>query len=83
MTLLSGENGSRRISEVRPGSGKGTKESKGKKEGRKESGSKKKKRPAAETDAGVQTKKVLKRFCFRTSVKTATTYSPTCAVPSA
>ncbi|WP_317308522.1 hypothetical protein, partial [Phocaeicola plebeius] len=29
------------------------------------------------------TKKVLKRFCFRTSVKTATTYSPTCAVPSA
>ena len=38
-------------------SGKGTKESKGKKEGKKESGSKKKKRPAAETDAGVQTQK--------------------------
>jgi hypothetical protein len=37
-------------------SGKGTKESKEKKE-RKESGSKKKKRPAAETDAGVQTQK--------------------------
>ena len=64
-------------------SGKGTKDSKGTKEGKKESGSRKKKRPAAETDAGVQTKKVLKRFCFRTSVKTATTYSPTCAVPSA
>ena len=28
-------------------------------------------------------KKVLKHFRFRTSVKTATTYSPTCAVPSA
>ena len=42
-------------------SGRGTKESKGKKEGKKErkkeSGSKKKKRPAAETDAGVQTQK--------------------------
>ena len=38
-------------------SGKGTKDSKGKKEGKKESGSKKKKRPAAETDAGVQTQK--------------------------
>ena len=49
-------------------SGKGTKESKGKKEGKKESGSKKKKRPAAETDAGVQTKKspeafLLQDFC--------------------
>mgnify|MGYP000020103243 FL=1 len=68
MTLLCGENGSRRISEGRPGSGKGTKESKGKKEGKKESGSKKKKRPAAETDAGVQTKKspeafLLQDFC--------------------
>ena len=83
MTLLCGENVSRRISEGRPGDGKGKKDSKGKKEGKKESGSKKKKRPAAETDAGVQTKKVLKRFRFRASVKTATTYSPTCAVPSA
>ena len=68
MTLLCGENGSRRISEGRPGSGKGTKESKGKKEGKKESGSKKKKLPAAETDAGVQTKKspeafLLQDFC--------------------
>ena len=77
MTLLCGENVSRRISEGRPGDGKG------KKEGKKESGSKKKKRPATEKDAGEQTKKVLKRFCLRTSVKTATTYSPTCAVPSA
>ena len=83
MTLLCGENVSRRISEGRPGDGKGKKDSKGKKEGKKESGSKKKKRPATEKDAGVQTKKVLKRFCLRASVKTATTYSPTCAVPSA
>ena len=53
MTLLSVENASRRISEGLPGSGKETKESKGKKEGKKESGSKKKKRPAAESaDAG-------------------------------
>ena len=28
-------------------------------------------------------KKALKRFRLRASVKTATTYSPTCAVPSA
>ena len=62
MTLLSGENASRHISEGRPGSGKGTKDSKGKKEGRKESGSKKKKRPAAETDAGVQTQKSPEAF---------------------
>jgi hypothetical protein len=39
-------------------SGKGTKESKGKKEGKKESGSKKKKRPAAETDAGADVRTV-------------------------
>ena len=83
MTLLSVENVSRRISEGRPGERQGDKGKQGEKEGKKESGSKKKKRPAAETDAGVQTKKVLKRFCLRTSVKTATTYSPTCAVPSA
>ena len=54
MTLLCGENVSRRISEGRPGDGKGKKDSKGKKEGKKESGSKKKKRPATEKDAGVQ-----------------------------
>ena len=46
-------------------SGKGTKESKGKKEGRKESGSRKKKRPAAEgketdTDANVRTVRIQK-----------------------
>jgi hypothetical protein len=40
MTLLCGENVSRRISEGRPGDGKGKKDSKGKKEGKKESGSK-------------------------------------------
>ena len=57
MTLLSGENASRRISEGCPGSGKGTKDSKETKEGKKESGSKKKRRPAAETNAGVQTQK--------------------------
>ena len=62
MTLLSVENASRRISEGRPGSGKETKESKGKKEGKKESGSKKKKRPAAETDADVQTQKSPEAF---------------------
>ena len=43
-------------------SGKGKKDSKGKKEGKKESGSKKKKRPAAETDAGVQTQKSPEAF---------------------
>ena len=59
MTLLSGENGSRRISEGRPGSGKGKKDSKGKKEGKKESGSRKKKRPAAESaDAGADARTV-------------------------
>ena len=62
MTLLCGENVSRRISEGRPGDGKGKKDSKGKKEGKKESGSKKKKRPAAETDAGVQTQKSPEAF---------------------
>ena len=46
-------------------SGKGTKDSKGKKEGKKESGSKKKKRPAAEgketdTDANVRTVRTQK-----------------------
>ena len=65
MTLLSGENVSRRISESRPGSGKEAKESKGKKEGKKESGTKKKKRPAAEgketdTDANVRTVRTQK-----------------------
>ena len=59
MTLLCGENVSRRISEGRPGDGKG------KKEGKKESGSKKKKRPAAEgketdTDANVRTVRTQK-----------------------
>ena len=58
MTLLCGENVSRRISEGRPGDGKGKKDSKGKKEGKKESGSKKKKRPAAETDAGADARTV-------------------------
>ena len=43
-------------------SGKEAKESKEKKEGKKESGSKKKKRPAAETDAGVQTQKSPEAF---------------------
>ena len=46
-------------------SGKETKESKGKKEGKKESGSKKKKRPAAETDAGAQTKKSPEAFLLQ------------------
>ena len=73
-------------------SGKETKDSKGRgrKEGRKETVSRGK-RPAAEgaeTDAGADAqtyghKKAPKRFRFRASVKTATTYSPTCAVPSA
>ena len=62
MTLLCGENVSRRISEGRPGDGKGKKDSKGKKEGKKESGSKKKKRPATEKDAGVQTQKSPEAF---------------------
>ena len=62
MTLFSGENASRRISEGRPGDGKGKKDSKGKKEGKKESGSKKKKRPATEKDAGVQTQKSPEAF---------------------
>jgi hypothetical protein len=43
-------------------SGKGKKDSKGKKEGKKESGSKKKKRPATEKDAGVQTQKSPEAF---------------------
>ena len=65
MTLLCGENVSRRISEGRPGDGKGKKDSKGKKEGKKESGSKKKKRPAAEgketdTDADARTVRTQK-----------------------
>jgi hypothetical protein len=89
MTLLSGENVSRRISESRPGSGKEAKESKGKKEGKEESGGKKQFRlhycilnPNL-IQKRTNTKKALKRFCLRASVKTATTYSPTCAVPSA
>ena len=64
---------------------------KGKKEGKKESGSRKRKRPAAKERKQTQAqthgqyghKKVLKHFCLRAPVKTATTYSPTCAVPSA
>ena len=60
------------------------------KEGRKETVSRGK-RPAAEgaeTDAGADAqtyghKKTLKYLYLRASVKTATTYSPTCAVPSA
>ena len=79
-------------------SGKETKDSKGRtkerkkerKEGRKETVSRGK-RPAAEgaeTDAGADAqtyghKKTLKYLYLRASVKTATTYSPTCAVPSA
>ena len=62
MTLLCGENVSRRISEGRPGDGKGKKDTKGKKQGKKESGSKKKKRPATEKDAGVQTQKSPEAF---------------------
>lgn len=63
MTFLSGENASRRISEGRPGSGKGTKDSKEKKEGKKETGSRKRERPAAEgaeTDAGARTVRIQK-----------------------
>ena len=68
MTLLCGENVSMRISEGRPGERQGNKGKQGKKEGRKESGSKKKKRPAAETEAGVQAQKspeafLLQDFC--------------------
>ena len=62
MTLLSGENASRRISEGRPGEQQGNKGKQGEKEGRKESVSKKKKRPAAETDAGVQAQKSPEAF---------------------
>ena len=65
MTLLCGENVSRRISEGRPGDGKGKKDSKGKKEGKKESGSKKKKRPATEKDAGVRTQKNPEAFLLQ------------------
>ena len=91
MTLLFGENVSRAFLKAVRVSGKGTKESKGKKKGRKESGSRKRKLPAAEGKKQTQAqthgqyghKKAPKRFCFRAPVKTATTYSPTCAVPSA
>ena len=62
MSLLCGENVSKRISEGRPGERQGKKDSKGKKEGKKESGSKKKKRPATEKDAGVQTQKSPEAF---------------------
>ena len=52
---------------------------------------KERKNPAAKRRSGLlrkrtqayRHKKALKRFCLRASVKTATTYSPTCAVPSA
>ena len=71
-------------------SGKETKERKGEK-AREEETVSRGKRPAAEgaeTDAGadartVRTQKTLKYLYLRVSVKTATTYSPTCAVPSA
>ena len=95
MILLFGGNVSCRISESRPGErwkqriarGERKKE---RKEGRKETVSRGK-RPAAEgaeTDAGADAqtyghKKALKYLYLRASVKTATTYSPTCAVPSA
>ena len=71
-------------------SGKETKDSKGRKKERKEG-----KKPSAEgrglprkerKRTQAQTyghKKTLKYLYLRASVKTATTYSPTCAVPSA
>ena len=61
MTLLCGENVSRRISEGRSGEREGNKGKQGKKEGKKKSGSKKRKLPAAEgteTDAGADTRTV-------------------------
>ena len=72
-------------------SGKETKDSKGRKKERRKETVSRKKRPAAEgaeTDAGADAqtyghKKTLKYLYLRASVKTATTYSPTCAVPSA
>ena len=71
-------------------SGKETKDSKGKKEGKKETVSRGKRSAAegAETDAGTDVRKVRIQknpevSLLRVSVKTATTYSPTCAVPSA
>ena len=84
MTLLCGENGSRRISEGRPGERQGNKGKQGEK-GRKERIRQQKEEAACRGNGRRRTdkKKVLKRFCLRTSVKTATTYSPTCAVPSA
>ena len=77
-------------------SGKEAKDSKGRKKERK--GKKERKKPSAEgsglprkerkrtqaqTHGQYGYKKAPKRFRFRASVKTATTYSPTCAVPSA
>lgn len=62
MTLLCGENVSRRISEGRPDKRLGNKGKQGEKEGKKESGSKKKKWPATEKDAGVQTQKSPEAF---------------------
>ena len=68
-------------------SGKGTKESKEKKKGKKPAAERgslpRKERTQAQTHGQYGYQKALKRFCLRASVKTATTYSPTCAVPSA
>ena len=78
-------------------SGKETKDSKGRKkerkkerkEGKKPSAEgrslprKERKRTQAQTHGQYGHKKTLKYLYLRVSVKTATTYSPTCAVPSA
>ena len=72
-------------------SGKETKDSKGKKEGKKKPSAegggglprKERKRTQAQTHGQYGHKKTLKYLYLRVSVKTATTYSPTCAVPSA
>ena len=71
--------------------GKETKESKGKRKERKNPAAKRgsclprkvRKRTQAQTHGQYGHKKALKRFCLRAPVKTATTYSPTRAVPSA
>ena len=71
-------------------SGKEAKESKGKKQGKKKPSAegsslprKERKRTQAQTHGEYGHKKTLKYLYLRVSVKTATTYSPTCAVPSA
>ena len=84
MTLLCGEDVSRRSSEaVRIWREVKQRKGKGKRQERKNLAAKRRSGAAAETDAGVQTQKSPEVFLPQDFVKTATTYSPTCAVPSA